>query len=65
MRAHLAICYMAFCCVQHVQYQLRLLGHEMSADMIRRELNAFQVSILVESSGQGRYGMPYRASSDA
>ena len=49
VRAHIAICYMAFCCVQHVRYRLRLLGHEMSADVIRRELNALQVSILVES----------------
>ena len=65
VRAHIAICYMAFCCVQHVRYRLRLLGHEMNADVIRRELNALQVSILVESSGQGQYGMPSRASSDA
>ena len=43
----------------------RLLGHEMSADVIRRELNALQVSILVESPGQGQYGMPSRANSDA
>ena len=66
VRAHLAICYMAFCCVQHVRYRLRLLGHEMSADEIRRELlNALQVSILVESPGHDQYGMPSRASTDA
>ena len=65
VRAHIAICYMAFCCVQHVRYRLRLLGHEMSADVIRRELNALQVSILVESPSQDQYGMPSRASSDA
>ena len=65
VRAHIAICYMAFCCVQHVRYRLRLLGHEMSADVIRRELNALQVSILVESPSQDQYGMPSRASSHA
>ena len=65
VRAHIAICYMVFCCVQHVRYRLRLLGHEMSADVIRRELNALQVSILVESPSQDQYGMPSRASSHA
>ena len=42
----------AFCCVQHVQYRLWLLGNEMSADVIRRELNALEVSILVEGPDQ-------------
>ncbi len=65
VRAHIAICYMAFCCVQHVRYRLRMLGHEMSADVIHRELNALQVSILVEGPGHDQYGMPSRASSDA
>ena len=65
VQTHLAICYMAFCCLQHVRYRLCWLGHEMSADATCRELNALQVSFLVESPGQGQYGMPSRVSTDA
>ncbi len=31
VRAHVAICYMAFCCLQHLRYRMAVLGHKMSA----------------------------------
>ncbi len=32
IRAHLAICYLAFVCVQQLEYRLRQLGYPMSPD---------------------------------
>ena len=46
IRAHLAICYLAFTGVQHLGYRLRQLGYPMSPEVVRRELNALQMSIL-------------------
>ena len=57
IRAHIAICYMAFCCVQHLRHRLRVLGHPM-----RRHLNALQYSVLVKSATDEKYAMPSRAS---
>ena len=65
IKAHLAICYMAFCCVQHLRYHLKARGHGMSTDRIQRALQGLQISILYDSSGQGTYGMPSQVSSDA
>ena len=60
IRAHIAICYMAFCCIQHLRRRLRLLGHTM-----RRQLNALQYSVLVKSATDEMYAMPSRASAQA
>ncbi len=50
IRAHIAICYMAFCCVQHLCHRLQALGHPMSVESMRRQLNALQFSVLVQSA---------------
>ncbi len=65
VRAHIAICYMAFCCLQHVRHRLRVQGHAMSADRIRRELNSLQISILTEQKTQRKYAVPSHALTDA
>lgn len=65
VRAHIAICYMAFCCLQHLRKHLDLLGHPMSPARIRRELNALQVSILRHKGTPDRYAMPSHATVDA
>ena len=46
VRAHIAICYMAFCCLQHVRHRLAAHGDRMSPDRIRRALNDLQIGIL-------------------
>ena len=51
IRAHIAICYMAFCCLQHLRQRLKIQGHPMSPDRIRRALNDLQISILTETGG--------------
>ena len=58
VRAHIAICYMAFCCLQHLRKRLDMLGHPMSPARIRKALNALQVSILRRKGTSERYAMP-------
>ncbi len=65
VRAHIAICYMAFCCLQHLRHRLALSGHPMSPDVIRRELNALQISVLHRKGTEQKYAMPSRASAKA
>jgi len=65
VRAHIAICYMAFCCLQHLRKRLAMLGHPMSPARIRRELNALQLSILRHKGTRERYAMPSPATVDA
>ena len=65
IRAHIAICYMAFCCVQYMSHRLKALGHPMSPEAIRRELNHLQVSILAHQQDGRRFAMPSSASPEA
>ena len=65
VRAHIAICYMAFCCLQHLRKRLNMLGHPMSPARIRKELNALQVSIPRRKGTCERYAMPSPVTTDA
>ena len=58
VRAHIAICYMAFCCLQHLRKCLKMLGHPMNPARIRKELNAVQLSILRRKGTGERYAIP-------
>ena len=64
IRSHLAICYMAFCCLQHLRYRLRVRGHAMSTGRIQAALNRMQISIMHDREGGGLYGMPSRLCPD-
>ena len=65
VRAHIAICYMAFCCLQHLRKRLEMLGHPMSPARVRRELDALQISILRHKGTKNRYAMPSPLTTDA
>ncbi len=65
VQAHIAICYMAFCCLQHLRYRLEVQGQRMSPDRMRRALNALQISILYDTKGSRRFGLPSASSTDA
>jgi len=62
IRAHIAICYMAYCCLQHVRYRLAVRGTPMSADAIRHELEALRVSVVAVPKTGKRYAVPSAAS---
>ncbi len=65
IQAHIAICYMAFCCLQHLRKRLQMLGHPMSPARIRRELDRLQISILRRKGTSEQYAMPSPATTDA
>ena len=65
VRAHIAICYMAFCCLQHVRHRLAAHGDRMSPDRIRRALNDLQIGILHDARRSRTFGLPSAVSSDA
>ncbi len=65
IRAHIAICYMAFCCVRHLRYRLAARGVPLSPARIQDAPDALQVSLLHETNGTRRFGLPSRATQDA
>lgn len=58
IRAHLAIAFMAFTCVRHLEYRVALQYQKLSPAVIRRELVHVQVSLLEDSNDQSIYAMP-------
>ena len=64
VRSHLAICYMAFCCLQHLRYGLMVRGHRMSPRRIQDALHRMQISILHDTGRGGLYGVPSRLCQD-
>ncbi len=65
IRAHIAICYMAFCCLQHLRKRMQMIGHPMSPARIRRELDQLQLSVLRHRDTGERYAMPSPVTTDA
>ena len=65
VKAHIAVRYMAFRCLQHLRRRLGARGHPMSPDRIGRALAELRFSILGRSGGPGRFGVPHRAAPDA
>jgi len=64
VKAHLAISFMAFCCVRHLEYRVALQYEKISPEVIRQELIRLQSSILKDTNGQ-RYVIPSNASTIA
>ena len=65
IRTHIAICYMAFCCLQHLRHRLAARGRRMSPDRIRRAPHELEISILCETGGERKFGMPSGTNPDA
>lgn len=64
VRAHLAISFMTFTCVRHLEYRVSLQYKKLSPETIRSALIRVQSSILVDSKKQ-KYAIPSQASQDA
>lgn len=58
IQAHVAICFMALCCVRHLMYRVRLQQGAMSAEAIRRALMSVQASVYEDISTGKRYELP-------
>jgi len=65
IRAHLAIAFMSFCCVRHLEYRVKLQYKKLSPAVIRRELSHVQISLLQHTKTKQRYALPSAISVDA
>lgn len=65
IKAHIAICYMAFTLIRHLQYRVRIAQSEISIDKLRDELRGVQASILIHKYTKDRYRLPGKFSNTA
>jgi transposase len=64
IQAHLAIAFMAFTCVRHLEYRVALQYRKLSPEVIRRELVHVQLSFLKHKQSGSRYCIPSKISQD-
>ncbi len=65
VQAHLAIAFMSFSCVRHLQYRVSLQYQRMSPEAIRWELLHIQTSFLRHKQNRKIYCIPSKASNEA
>ncbi len=65
VRAHLAIAFMAFSCVRHLQHRVSLQYQRMSPEAIRWELLHVQTSFLRHKQNRKMYCIPSKTSNEA
>lgn len=65
VKAHLAISFMAYTLVRHLEYRVRLQYIKLSPEKIRQILLSIQVSILYDTKTKKRFAMPSKISGDA
>jgi transposase len=58
VKAHLAICYMAFACVRYLEYRVKTQIQKASPEIIRKELIYVQASILINQQTNEQYILP-------
>lgn len=65
IKAHIAVCYMAFAIIRQLQYRIKIAQEEFSVDKIRETLLSVQSSILVHKKTNDYYRMPGKFSHTA
>lgn len=60
IKAHIAICFMALCCVRYLTYRMKLQQEAMSPEEIRRNLMSVKHVILLNRKSEERYVMPMK-----
>ena len=65
VQAHLAIAFMAFSCVRHLQHRVSLQYQRMSPEAIRWELLHVQTSFLRHKQNRKMYCIPSKISNEA
>ena len=65
IKAHIAICYMAFALMRHLEYRIEITQKKMSPREILDALNTVQASILVHKKTRDRYKLPSLLKADA
>jgi transposase len=65
IRAHIALCFVAYALVKQMEHRIRLQYRKLSPEKIRQALVRVQTSILFDKVKRIRYGLPSRLSHDA
>jgi len=65
IKAHLAISFMAYTLVRHLEHRVRLQYTKLSPEKIRKILLSVQVSILYDTKTKKRFALPSKISQDA
>ena len=65
VKAHLAISFMAYALVRHLEYRVRLQYKKLSPAKIRNILLSIQSSILYDTTTNRKFSMPSKVSQDA
>ena len=65
VRAHLAISFMAYSLVRHLEYRVRLQYKKLSPEKIRQILLAIQTTIFYDTKQNKKFAIPSKISEDA
>jgi len=65
VKAHLAISFMAYTLVRHLEYRVRLQYIKLSPEKIRQILLSIQVSVLYDTKTNKKFAIPSKISNDA
>jgi len=65
IKAHIAICYMAFALMRHLEYRIKITQRKLSPNEILSALNSVQASILIHKKTRDRYRIPSPLKSEA
>jgi len=65
VKAHLAISFMAYTLVRHLEHRVRLQYVKLSPEKIRKILLSIQISILYDTQKNKKFAMPSKISNDA
>ena len=66
IRAHIAICFVAFSLIRYLQHRIRIqIGERFSAERIKDELYRVQESIVKDITNKNKYVIPSKPSKDA
>ena len=58
IKAHIAICYMSFALMRHLEYRIKIAQSKLSPQEILSALNSVQASILIHKKTGDRYRLP-------
>lgn len=62
IKAHVAIVFMSYCAIRYLQYRVKLQYESLSPEVLIRELNHVQTSLLIHTETAERYSMPSKLS---
>lgn len=65
IKAHLAITFIAFVCIRHLEYRLTLQSQKLSPEVIRKTLLQVQASIVKDKESEKTYLLPSQLSPHA